>query len=537
MKRSDGKIIEQLDGWSDISESSLEKAIFNFREALKIDKDFNVAKMNLACILFIKRDEFGSQRILKDALTSEGSDDVFKKDLEVVLSLLDIYKTVKENKKQKAGIDRKIWSAVDYGPLDKFAKGGNEIAALNRDVLYSLSRFEELYSKNGIGKSEVSQYPSLNQRIDITVIQENNIELLVTLLDLANFAVLLGDNPIAIDLYQYTLSHGMHAKEIYNNLGLCYILDYLKGLDASEFPYFLPLELDVTKRLDSLGFSTKGGASLDLAIANFESALRFDREYAVAGINLACARILNNEFALADNLIREVQFYNQNDPYVLNNCELLLSIIGIESGGRNLTQLKGKDSKEKSKKKKKKSKKNSITTPVERITTLSESGHYLASLNINRLTAIANNSEIDELNLRQVPLNYSELSHSNYSYKDPYKCNVLEINKDEKYKINTSVQGGNVKIGNSNFTVRELETCIEFKTSRWLMRVIHNDFTGSTENGTKIGDSRSQVEETYGTPNSIVAASDGYFIVYNKCQIIFHINRLNKVQKWIIYQK
>jgi hypothetical protein len=135
-----------------------------------------------------------------------------------------------------------------------------------------------------------------------------------------------------------------------------------------------------------------------------------------------------------------------------------------------------------------------------------------------------------------VPFHFLELSSANYSYSDSFRCDVLEINQNKKYGVDENQSSNKFSIGNSSLSLRFFSNCMELAFGRVMLRTINESFTGNTENGIKIGSTRAEVEEKYGTPNSIVAASDGYFLMYNKCQIIFHINRLNQVQKWIIYQ-
>jgi tetratricopeptide (TPR) repeat protein len=141
---------------------------------------------------------------------------------------------------------------------------------------------------------ELKNYPTLDERKAIIDQNKSDFEELRDVFDLANIVMSVGQYDYAQELYQYIIDRGFTSREIYNNLGLCYVYEALAfDLEDTYFDLLMPFKIDLSTRLESNGAS-RGAITLQQqaiflfnnAKREFETAIQLDDNYSIAQENL-----------------------------------------------------------------------------------------------------------------------------------------------------------------------------------------------------------------------------------------------------------
>jgi len=148
----------------------------------------------------------------------------------------------------------------------------------------------EVYKLYAIPK-EIKGYPSFDERLIIIESNKKQAKNLSTLFDLGNIFLKLGEYNIAKQCFHEILNNKFNSREIYNNLGLVYLL---YGINISEKgilkKYKYPVSLDFHTRANTE--STRSNSSNDpdemfkLAEDNFNMARELDDQYLPSKQNL-----------------------------------------------------------------------------------------------------------------------------------------------------------------------------------------------------------------------------------------------------------
>jgi len=197
-------------------------------------------------------------------------------------------------------VDQEIESSQqridDESEADIYAGFFSHIAGY--DALSVAEQFlDQIYAEYNLPHT-LPNYPTLIERK--TIIQKNkeDFEILRTIFDNANILMALGEYVYAQDFFEYILNKGFTSREIYNNLGLCYIYEALDlGVEAASFEALIPFQIDLSSRIRvselGRGLSVKEKAlnKLNRAIQYFEIALEQDKEYDLSKQNIYFAQI------------------------------------------------------------------------------------------------------------------------------------------------------------------------------------------------------------------------------------------------------
>jgi tetratricopeptide (TPR) repeat protein len=141
---------------------------------------------------------------------------------------------------------------------------------------------------------DLKNYPTLAQRKAIIDQNKSDFEELRDIFDLANILMSVGQYDFAQELYQKIIDKGFTSREIYNNLGLCYVYEALAlNVEDAYFNLLIPFKVDLSTRLESNG-STRGAMTaqqqavmlFNYAKREFETAIQLDNHYSIAKENL-----------------------------------------------------------------------------------------------------------------------------------------------------------------------------------------------------------------------------------------------------------
>ena len=141
---------------------------------------------------------------------------------------------------------------------------------------------------------DLKHYPTLDNRKSIIAHNILDFEELRDIFDLANIVMSTGQYDYAQELFQHIVDKGFTSREIYNNLGLCYVYEALDlGLEDLYFSVIIPFEIDLSTRLESNGLTRGSIGAQQQAITlfndakrEFETAIQLDNDYFIAKKNL-----------------------------------------------------------------------------------------------------------------------------------------------------------------------------------------------------------------------------------------------------------
>ena len=169
-------------------------------------------------------------------------------------------------------------------------------------------------------------YPTLSQRKLIINENKKTFEELRYLFDIANISMSLGKYNYAEKILNHILNQNFTSREIYNNLGICYVNQALElNLEGKYFNLIIPFKMDISSRLQEPILTRGDMTDKDYAIlllkraANeFNTALRLDPSYSIAKENLFYTNVCLNYLGQETDL----NAYNEllNDPNCNQYC-------------------------------------------------------------------------------------------------------------------------------------------------------------------------------------------------------------------------
>ena len=154
------------------------------------------------------------------------------------------------------------------------------------------SFLDKIYSKYNLNES-IKGYPTLSERKKIIDKNKFDFNELKNIFNTANICMSMGQYDYAIKLFDYILNEGFTSREIYNNLGLCFVYLALDlDLESKYFNLVLPFKIDLSSRLENnsvsrdIGTKDKAKSYFNIAIKEFKTALKLDPNYNIAKENL-----------------------------------------------------------------------------------------------------------------------------------------------------------------------------------------------------------------------------------------------------------
>lgn len=206
---------------------------------------------------------------------------------------------------------------LDEAAADLFGGFFGQIAGYNV-LLNGKEGLKEIYEHFKLPK-EIKGYPSLDDRIEII---DSNIEKankLTTLFNLGNVLLMLGKYNEAKMCFEDILRNNFTSREIFNNIGLVYLLKGISISDPKISKFIYPISIDFQTRADinskrSLDLINDPNKLFNYAMDEFDKSIRLDKKYYPAKKNLS---ILNFIKAFKDgndkNFIEKSESFNLLD--------------------------------------------------------------------------------------------------------------------------------------------------------------------------------------------------------------------------------
>ena len=264
----------------------------------------------------------------------------------------------KELRKKLKEVKDSVYTCIFESQADEYAifnahLGGYKVMHIAEEVL------TRIYSHFGL-KQNLRGYPSLEDRKKIVRISSLKMNDLLERFEIANLAFVSGNYQLSTIIFNTILMEGFKSAEIYNNLGLCYLLELLSERNISR-KYDLPIFLDSKTALRKTKYYRKlscvsfdgDTSNVELkeadplvkeklleAIKNFDISQRFNG-YKWSYLNLAIAHFI---FELSgvenenDHLL-ECEYYlnkikNFNLPHYTTMCGIIAYYKGDTIGSK-----------------------------------------------------------------------------------------------------------------------------------------------------------------------------------------------------------
>jgi len=361
-------------------------------------------------------------------------------------------------------------------------------------------------------------YPTRQERMNICDNSITMLNKLIPLFDAANYLVLLGEYDKAASLYDHIIVT-FPSREIYNNEGAAYAMAALGTYDEGQIKFVYPFTIDCDTRMDNGGQKglsedkeAKRKEYLEMAKDAFESAIKLDKEYAAAYINLGLVYDLMGEKELAVAMAGKGYSLaeKEKNEMLMANASIAKGIIFANDG--NATDAKTQFTKGLI------SNKNVAQTNLNVLNNPGTLGYvYKSDVSGEKTSHQDENINTIETSLLEAVL---------------MDAKSVEIKKqnDDKPKMKVFSQSD------------ALVTAIMIKTYTIPKQTISFLFTGykyegASSKGIKVGSPLTKVMEQYGKPARIVTGTNRNFYIFEKTQIIFITDKKDNVIGWMLYIK
>lgn len=152
---------------------------------------------------------------------------------------------------------------------------------------------DAVYRDYGLTDARLANYPPQYERKQSAKVVIEKVEQLVQVYEAATYLSAIGQYELAARSLEYVSKHYL-GRELYNNIGVNYLLWAMNAPDQNALPYLYPLEIDWDTRLKKpLAPGAKDSddwkSLLSKADGNLRKAIGLDADYLPAEINLLCA--------------------------------------------------------------------------------------------------------------------------------------------------------------------------------------------------------------------------------------------------------
>ena len=233
---------------------------------------------------------------------------------------------------------------------DLFGGFFGQIAGYNV-LSYGKEGLEEIYNHYKLPR-EIKGYPSFEDRINIIDSKIDDANKLTTLFNVGNILMMLGKYDEAKLCFEDILKENFTSREIYNNLGLVFLLKAISISDPKISKFVYPLSIDFQTRADIS--STRSGDLLNdanklfgYAKEQFNQSMRLDEDYYFAKKNILILEFIQalkddkeNDFLKTENF----QFLDQTTQVDLevisglNQNKSRKKLLKIGKGGSYVTK-------------------------------------------------------------------------------------------------------------------------------------------------------------------------------------------------------
>jgi len=402
---------------------------------------------------------------------------------------------------------------------------------------------------------DLKGYPPKASRQEQVRVAQENVKKLIPLFEVGNYMALLGSldgtNETASILdnstlcYEHIIDQKITTPEIYNNLGVNFLNKALHEIESSEFPFALPTELDFNSRLYSITNTGngKGSGDDDFGYSDVDSALAYGNEDLIVQY---CEQALSYfELALKIEESNIAAYNNSSAIYILledydeawvkaRKARKLSKSLKNEIGLRNSLDLLA-----------------IVAYYNDEIEDANE--YWDKALELNSRIASHNklfiNDDLDMLASDADDSGEGLLAENIFarpSFNDLEKVNgqsLYDIGSEYIYNgkaIETwQLKDQKAMVGKTEYEGGEFFIFVEMDRNRMLDSYFFYFVDGTSKMTTSLnlknGSDVTDVQSSYGSPVRVMSSNTHDFWVYVKKNIIFKIDKQNKVDGWVLY--
>ncbi len=358
---------------------------------------------------------------------------------------------------------------------------------------------KELYKEYNLPE-KLKKYPSLSDRQKMGQRMADRLKELIQVFDLANLLIITGNYSEALPYFKFILNK-YQSRELYNNLGVCFLLNSMEYFTESELKFRYPIQLDLESPARA-GFANLRDTLIKQAILFFESAIHLDPNYGAAYLNKACALALLGDSDRAEFYasVEAKAIADSNlDSMLMTKIDVLLGILEEKKGN--------------------------IESAKKLFENAFKQGNALAEINLKilnkdaqapkvekRQTGLVKKEKLDNQDLSELIDNDRFVNKKKVFIEDQLICNYIEN------------QGPN-----SFLLIAQNERTATY----YYFHGVKKNTKEVTVGKIKQGSSRAEVLNYYGKPNRILETPIGPIFAYNS--IIFMFDSEDKVDRWYIY--
>jgi hypothetical protein len=318
--------------------------------------------------------------------------------------------------------------------------------------------------------------------------------------------------------FEHIIGEGFASREMYNNLGVCRLQGAITLMDQTEVKFIYPTVIDAESRLFTMEqpplLGNKGSPEefevirqlLHDATSYFEEALKRDKEYIPAYINLACTQALKNE--LDDAAFNATKAAGKADA----TDQTLLAAYATDISG--IIAAKREDAK---------AAKALFEAAARKGSPISKAN--LATLNGKEVARETSGFSVDLDQEESVGgMTLYELYRKVFNSPSPSMIYKL---RDESRILFTQEEKG--QVFDVEFTERDrpFDDLIMFQTGE--------SYDRATTRGVKIGDAVDVAYAKYGEPDRLIGFTNQTLYLFRKSGIIFKVDQQNNITGWVVF--
>ena len=302
---------------------------------------------------------------------------------------------------------------------------------------------DRIYESYGFPRSS-KHYPTYNDRIKIINDKKVQAEKLANIFEVANVLLKFGKYSLSKDYYETILKSKFNSREIYNNLGLSYLMYGISISDDDKAKLLYPVYLDEQTRLDlsktRASFTSSAEKMIKKSQNYFERSNDLDPNYLPSKQNKFVSRfLLANSSLERENVLNQIELSDLNNE-IKNDFKVIHAILN--------------------------------KVKIKKIKKIAQKGSYISQLNITELDNIeeevVNQDEVldileikkeidgyvlfarpDKITIKGLTYHYSvindiefyEIDKNNYLFKIPEKIYNQDFSEAEKKSFKTTPSG------------------------------------------------------------------------------------------------
>ena len=211
---------------------------------------------------------------------------------------------------------------------DNFGGFYSKISGYN-SLDYGSKVLSEVYKHYNL-KENISGYPSLEERKEIVQSSIDRTEKLALFFDLGNLALITENYFQAKTCFDVILKNNFNSREIFNNIGLTYLIEAINNSEENISQYNYPIFFEnKTRAKNSLTRNTNVSSNLALltkAKSYFELSMKKDLDYKKPLINLLITELIIAKLKniLSKDFLKKIESYsNDIELSILSDLKVL----------------------------------------------------------------------------------------------------------------------------------------------------------------------------------------------------------------------